>query len=310
MRTPISPPKEHTMTTSRADLYIQVTHTIIADLEQGVRPWLRPWKADRPTGACTLPLRHNGIPYRGINILLLWGASVAHGFSSPLWMTYRQAQACKAQVRKAERGSLVVYADRFTTTETDTTGQPIEREIPFLKGYTVFNAEQIDGLPPHVSTTADPAAATPRLERAESFFAATGAVIRHRGQEAYYSPSTDVIVLPPPDAFSDAEAYASTTAHELTHWTKHPTRLDRNLGGVRFGDDGYAREELVAELGSAFLCAALGIALIPREDHAAYLDHWLRVLRADTRAIFQAASHAQRAVDYLHSLQVAKQDVA
>jgi antirestriction protein ArdC len=167
----------------------------------------------------------------------------------------------------------------------------------------VFNVAQIEGLPAHYY--AEPEAKGEKLqfiESAEKFFAATGAVIRHGGNMAYYAPGPDVIQLPVPEAFHDAESYAATKAHELTHWTKHPTRLDRDFGGKRFGDTGYAREELVAELGAAFLCADLGITPEPREDHASYLAHWLEILREDKRAIFSAAAHAQRAVDFLHGV--------
>jgi antirestriction protein ArdC len=173
-----------------------------------------------------------------------------------------------------------------------------------MKAYTVFNVEQIEELPEKYFVKApEPANRLPLIESAERFFAATGAAIRHAGDKAYYSPSADVIVLPAPEAFKDAESYAATKAHELAHWTKHPTRLDRDLRGKRFGDDGYAREELVAEMAAAFVCAGLGITAEPREDHASYLAHWLGILKEDKRAIFQAASHAQKAVDYLHSLQ-------
>jgi antirestriction protein ArdC len=140
------------------------------------------------------------------------------------------------------------------------------------------------------------------IEDAEAFFAASGATFKHAGDKAYYAPSTDLIVLPVPEAFRDAQSYAATKAHELVHWTSHSTRLDRTLG-KRFGDDAYAAEELIAELGSAFLCADLRITPEIRDDHASYLDHWLKVLKADKRAIFTAASHAQRAADYLHGLQ-------
>jgi antirestriction protein ArdC len=292
------------MTTNRVDLYARVTARIIADLKHGVRPWLKPWNGEHASQRVTAPLRHNGIPYRGINIVLLWGESLANGFTAPTWMTYRQAHQLNAHVRKGQHGSLVVYADRFTTTETTDHGQEVERDIPFLKAYTVFNVDQIDGLPEHYyAPLPAPAERLPLLEQTERFFAATGATIRHAGHQAYYSSSADVVVLPVPEAFRDAEAYAATKAHELTHWTKHSSRLDRNLGGRHFGDEGYAREELVAELGSAFLCADLGITLTPREDHASYIDHWVQMLNADTRAIFQAAAHAQRAVDYLHGVQ-------
>jgi antirestriction protein ArdC len=289
--------------TPRADLYTRVTERVIADLDRGVRPWLKPWNAGHTAGRITLPLRHNGTPYRGINILLLWGEAMANGYTSPLWMTFKQALALDAHVRKGEHGAMVVYADRFTRKETDADGNDLEREIPFLKAYTVFNVAQIESLPTHYY--AEPEAKAEKLELiedAERFFAATGAVIRHGGDKAYYAPALDVIQLPVPEAFRDAESYAATKAHELTHWTKHPSRLDRDFGGKRFGDTGYAREELVAELGAAFLSADLGITLEPREDHASYLAHWLQILREDKRAIFAAAAHAQRAVDFLRVL--------
>lgn len=291
-------------TTTRTDLYSRVTARILADLEHGVRPWLTPWHADHTAGRVTRPLRHNGTPYRGVNILILWGEAMAKGYAAPRWMTYKQAAALGAHVRKGEHGTLVVYADRLTKTETNEHGEDVERHIPFLKGYTVFNVEQIANLPAQYDATPEPTGAPlALLAYAEQFFAATGAVVRHGGTRAYYAPSLDVMQLPPPEAFRDAESYAATKSHELVHWTQHPTRLARDFGGKRFGDPGYSREELVAELGAAFLCADLGITPEPREDHAAYLASWLRVLRTDTRAIFTAAAHAQRAVEYLHSLQ-------
>ena len=186
-----------------------------------------------------------------------------------------------------------------------TTGEETEREIPFMKGYTVFNAEQCDGLPAHYYAKAEPPALTPmqRLEAADRFFAATGIEIRHGGTRAYYAEGPDYVQMPPFETFRDAESYAATLAHELTHATKHGKRLARDLGRVRHGDEGYAREELVAELGSAFLCADLNITPEVREDHAAYIASWITVLQNDKRAIFSAAAHAQRAADYLHGLQ-------
>jgi len=222
-------------------------------------------------------------------------------------MTYKQAEAIGAQVRKGEHGSLVVFADRFTKTETADNGEAVEREIPFMKAYTVFNVEQIDGLPARYQTKPETKGEPLQLiENTERFFNATGATFRHGGNRAYYAPAADIIQLPAPEAFKDAESYAATKAHELTHWTKHPSRLDRDFGRQRFGDEGYAREELVAELGAAFLCADLGITSEPRDDHAAYIGHWLKVLQNDKRAIFQAAAHAQRAVDHLHRAQAAE----
>lgn len=290
--------------TSRADLYTRVTERVIADLAKGVRPWLKPWSAGNTAGRAALPRRHNGMPYRGINVLVLWGEALDKGYGYTIWMTFRQALALHAYVRRDEHGSLVVYADRIVRTETDERGEDIEREIPFLKAYTVFNVAQIDGLPAHYYAQPEPEGDKRQLvEAAERFFAGTGAVIRHGGDRAYYSPGADIIQLPVPEAFRDGESYAATKAHEVTHWTSHPKRLARDVGGKRFADTGYAREELVAELGAAFLCAAPGISLEPREDHASYFTHWLNVPREDKRAIFAAAAHAQRAVDYLHGLQ-------
>jgi antirestriction protein ArdC len=292
------------VSTERQDVYSRVTAKVIADLEAGVRPWMKPWSGGNAEGRIVLPVRHCGTPYRGINILLLWGEAMLKGYAAPKWMTYRQSAELGAHVRKGEHGSLVVYADRFTRTEQNDKGEDIEREIPFMKGYTVFNVEQIDGLPE--SYYAKPVLNREKvqlIEEAESFFAATGAAFRHGGNMAFYAPGPDVIQLPIPEAFKDAESYAATKAHELTHWTKHKSRLDRDFGRKAFGDEGYAREELVAELGAAFLCSALEITPEVREDHAAYLGHWLKVLKDDRRAIFQAAAHAQRAGDYLHGLQ-------
>ena len=221
------------------DVYTRITERIVRDLEQGVRPWVKPWSAENAAGKIMRPLRHNGLPYSGINVLMLWSEAAEQGFASPTWMTYRQAQELGAQVRKGEKGSLVVYANTITVKEENDDGQEDAREIGFLKGYTVFNCDQVDGLP----------------------------------------------------------------EHEASHWTRHPSRLDRSLGRKRWGDEGYAREELCAELSAAFLCADLALTPETRDDHAAYIASWLEVLKNDKRAIFEAASHAQRAADFLHGLQ-------
>lgn len=287
---------------TRKDVYARVTDRIIADLERGVRPWLKPWSADNTQGRIVLPLRHNGMPYRGINILLLWSEAIDKGYAAPIWMTYRQAAELHGQVRKGEHGSLVVYANTLIAADVDDDGEEIEREIPFMKGYTVFNVEQITGLPAHYYPAPQPPREKmPLIEAAERLFAATGATIHHGGNRAYYSPSRDLIRLPLPESFKDAESYTSTKAHELTHWTGHPTRLNRALG-KRFGDAAYAAEELIAEMGAAFLCADLGVTSEPRDDHASYLAHWLDVLKTDKRAIFSAVAHAQRAADYVHKV--------
>jgi antirestriction protein ArdC len=195
-------------------------------------------------------------------------------------------------------------------TEEGDDGQDEERAIPFLKAYTVFNIEQIDELPAHYYARAENAVnPDERIAHAEGFFAATGADIRHGGNSAFYSPSMDFIQMPEFEAFRDAERYYATLAHECTHWTRHGSRLDRDLGRKSFGDEGYAREELVAELGAAFLCADLGLRLEDRDDHAAYIGSWLRVLKNDKRAIFQASAHAQKAADFLQAKQPVRQTV-
>lgn len=289
----------------RQDVYQRITDQIVADLEKGTRPWLKPWNAEHAAGRITRPLRGNGVPYRGINLVMLWSASVAKSYAAPIWMTFRQAGELDAHVRKGEEGSLVVYASTVTRTETDAaTGEENERDIPFMKGYTVFNVEQIDGLPAHYYGKAAPRLdPVQRIDQAETFFAATGATIRHGGNMAYYGCTSDHVQMPPFETFRDAESYYATLAHETTHWTRHSSRLDRDFGRKRWGDEGYAMEELVAELGAAFLSADFDVTAEVRDDHAAYIASWLKVLKSDSRAIFTAASHAQRAADFLHGLQ-------
>ncbi len=294
--------KNEPNSTSRQDVYTRVTAQIVADLEKGVRPWMKPWNAEHAAGRITRPLRHNGQPYSGINILSLWMSATVQNFAAPIWMTFRQALELDAHVRKGEKGSLVVYANSITRTEHDQkSGGDVEREIPFLKAYSVFNVEQISGLPElyyaKAAPTLDPVA---RIDHAEKFLHATRAVINHGGNRAYYSHSTDAVQMPPFESFRDADSYYSTLSHELTHWVGAKSRLDRNFGGYRFGSNAYAQEELVAELGAAFLCADLELALEARKDHSAYIGHWLEVMKSDSRAIFTAAAHAQKAADFIH----------
>lgn len=293
----------------KQDIYKQVTDKIIADLEQGELTWLKPWSGGNAEGRIIRPLRHNGMAYSGINVLMLWGAALEAGFNSAHWMTFKQAQELGAHVRKGERSNPVVYASTITKNEEGAEGSEAERVIPFMKVYNVFNVEQIDGLPEHYYAKPGPVIdAAQRIEHAETFFATTGAVIRHGGSRAYYSEGSDHVQTPAFEAFRSPEAYYATLAHELTHWTKHKTRLDRDLGRKRWGDEGYAREELVAELGAAFLCADLALTPEPGTDHAAYIQSWLKVLKEDKRAIFAAAAHAQRAADYLNALQQPQQE--
>jgi len=288
----------------KQDIYQKVTDRIIADLEQGELTWLKPWSAGNMDGRIVRPRRHNGLPYSGINILMLWGAAMEAGFVSSYWMTFRQAKELGAHVRKGERGNQVVYASTITKTEEQDDGSAEERTIPFMKAYTVFNVEQIDGLAEHYYVRPEPVIdPAQRIGHAEAFFTATGADIRHGGNRAYYSGGSDHVQMPVFECFRSPEAYYATLAHELTHWTKHPKRLDRDLGRKSWGDEGYAREELVAELGAAFLCADLELTPEPGQDHAAYIQSWLKVLKEDKRAIFSAAAHAQRAADFLNGFQ-------
>lgn len=290
----------------RIDIYSRITDRIIEELETGVRPWTKPWSAANTSGRISRPLRHNGLPYSGMNVLLLWSEQISQGFVSPMWMTFRQALELGGAVRKGETGSTVVFASRFTKSKTDGNGDEVDREIPFLKAYCVFNVEQIDGLPE--SYRAQPATApapVERIDRADRFFRNTGSLVRRGGNQAFYAPITDHIQMPPIEAFRDAAAHAAVEGHEHIHWTAPAHRVGRDLSRYARDKSERAREELIAELGSCFLCADLGIApeLEPRPDHAFYLQSWLSVLAEDKRAIFQAAAHAQRAVSFLHSLQ-------
>lgn len=289
----------------RRDLYAEVTQRIVQALAQGVRPWACPWRKDAETPA--RPRRHNGEPYRGINVLLLWATAQERGYQRNTWLTYRQAEALGGQVRKGERGALVVFAGRQSASdaaeEVEEPSEPrSQRTFAFLRSYTVFNVGQVDGLPEADSVPTVSLAQVRPDEGAEAFFAATGARVQHGGSRAFYAPGSDLIQLPDPSAFRDPASYAATKAHELAHWTGHPQRLAREFGR-RFGDAAYAMEELVAELCAAFICADLRIGAEPREDHAAYVGDWLKVLQSDSRAVFTAASQAQRAADFLHAFQ-------
>ncbi len=295
-------------TEQRVDVYTRITDKIIAALDAGVRPWVQPWSNKHLAGRVSRPLRHNGDPYSGINVLLLWSEALSRGYASSTWLTYRQAQEIGACVRRGETGSVVVYANRISKTETDAAGQEIERDIAFLKAYTVFNAEQIDGLDDRYTYAPDEGRARPidRSAQADAFFAATGAVIRHGGDKAFYAPGPDIIQMPPIETFRDVESYYATLAHETVHWAGATHRLNRDLSRYTKDRTERAREELIAELGAVFLAADLGIVpeMDPRPDHAGYLASWLSVLKNDKRFIVRAAAQAQRSVAFLHDLQL------
>ena len=283
----------------RVSFYDDVTATIIAQLEEGIFPWVQPWsKAAAVPG---LPRNAvTGRAYSGINILILWGAVVEGGYLSQDWLTFRQALAAGGSVRKGERGRTIFYADRFTP-DSDKAGgdgrEPdSERSVPFLKRFTVFNAAQCDGLPDRLTADPTPLPLREQHEQAEVLIVATGADFRTGGAQAFYDPEADYVQMPPQPAFAAQIDYYRTALHELGHWTGHTSRLGRDQKG-RFGGAAYAREELCAELASAFLCATLGI--VPSVRHADYLGGWLTVLRSDARAIFKAASQASKAADFL-----------
>ena len=241
--------------------------------------------------------------YSGINVLILWRAVVERGFSGQRWLTFRQALGLGGHVRKGETGTTVVYADRFVPDEERRRAERDGDEpgaIPFLKRFTVFNTDQCEGLPRELSTSPPPVAEGMILPQAEALIAATGADFRIGGDRAFYSPSHDFVQVPRPDAYFEPINWHRTALHELGHWSGHPSRLGRDLSGG-FGSVPYAKEELCAEMTSAFVCATLGI--VPTVRHADYLGSWLEVLREDDRAIVRAASAASKAADYLLTFQ-------
>lgn len=275
------------------DLYQDVTDRIVAALEAGTKPWECDWTR---TG---LPRRVTGEQYRGINVLLLALTQGASGYRSDTWMTFNQAKAFGAGVRKGERGTPIVFFKRLERTEEDpATGEERDVAIPMIRGYTVFNVDQIDGLPDRFYQTGPgELPAKNRDEQAEAAIRSSGASISEDGGDrAFYRRTTDSIHLPAFERFKSAGGFLATMAHECVHWTGAPHRLDRTKGKA-FGDKDYAFEELVAEIGAAMICARLGIAGEHFENHAAYVGSWLKALRDDKRAIFRAASLAQAAAD-------------
>ena len=298
-------------TIAKRDIHQTITDRIIQQLEAGTAPWMKPWTS---SGPAVRPLRSTGQPYNGVNVLTLWLDAEEKGFSSPYWFGFQTALKMGAHVRKGEKGSMIVYANKtIKTEENPDTGEEKTRAIPFLKQSYVFNAAQIDGLPEHFYQAAVPVEKTAtqaRESRLDAFFAGTGADIRHGGSRAFYRVDADFVQMPAFDDFHTGQSYYATLAHEMTHWTRHPSRLDRDMGRKAWGDAGYAMEELVAEMGAAFLCADLGITAETREDHAAYIASWLEVLKGDKKAIFTAASKASAAAEYLQAVAVPMQVAA
>lgn len=283
----------------RVNLYDEVTARIISELEAGRVPWVQPWRGAACAGPSLPRNALTGRSYSGVNVLLLWGAVIANGYPSQSWLTFRQAREAGGCVIKGERGQTVVYADRFTPEAEKARAARDGGEakaVPFLKRFTVFNIAQCEGLRPGLALDPVPLPEREIVPVAEEVIAASGVDFRVGGDRAFYVPSLDFVQVPPQPAFFDQVNYYRTCLHELTHATGHAKRVGRDLANA-FGSPGYAREELVAELGSAFLCAALGI--VPTVRHADYLASWLAVLREDNRVIFRAASAASKAADWL-----------
>ena len=285
------------------ELYEKIAAQIRTQLAEGTLPWHRPWAVD-PDRQVSKPLRENAVPYQGINVLILWGAAIEAGYASPFWMTYRQAQSIGAQVRRGEKATHIVFAKTAKKRGTDEFGDETEVLLPVRRVYAVFNADQIDGLPEKYVPEIPDVNPDQRDAHCEAWFGGLGIDVRFGGTRAYYAPGPDRIQMPHFETFESAQAFWSTLAHEHVHSTGHKSRLGRDFGPR--GTPAYAREELVAELGSAFLCADLGIASSPRSDHASYIASWLKLLEDEPRAVFDAATQAQRAVEFLHSLHDAR----
>ncbi len=295
----------NTANNNRRDIHQQVTDTIIKQLEQGTVPWHKPWQGE-DTKAFGLP--YNGITqnhYRGINIVLLWSSAIEKQYPLAEWGTFKQWADKKEMIRKGEKGSMIVYYDTFEKEEDDEI-----RKIPFLKTSYVFNRCQLNSYEPSVTEEDNQPkqSLVERIEKVDTFIGNTQAMIEHGPKGACYSPKEDKIYLPVTEAFMDTETctategYYSTLLHELVHWSGAPDRMDR-AKGKRFGDQNYAAEELVAELGAAFLCAEHDIATAEKGDHANYIASWLKALKDNKHCIISAASEASKAVQYMKGLQ-------
>lgn len=285
------------------DVYSRITSQIIEAIEAGASSYRMPWHITDADAFAPINVVSKK-PYRGVNVISLWLRAAVKGYSSGHWATYDQWRNLGAQVRRGERSTLIVFWSVLEKNEKPKASrrkgeqEPLEKivgRVLVAKGYPVFNVAQVDGYTP------PPKPSLPESERketAEKFFTALGADIRHEGFEAFYDPQWDFIQLPRFEAFRESYGYYSTLAHEVTHWTGAKSRLNREIQN-RFGAEAYAAEELIAELGAAFLCSHLKMANKPRADHAAYMSSWLELFRRDKRAIFTAASKAQEAVDWM-----------
>jgi antirestriction protein ArdC len=298
----------------RRDVQQEITDTIIAQIEAGAGKWTMPWHARPGDGfSAELPVNTDGRAYRGLNIILLWGSAMAKGYSRPIWGTFKKWEKLGAFPRKGEKGTLAFYwtkrcnicgASTFNVSAHFNESHPGETQDFRMTcvAWNLFNIEQLAEVPAKFTNTPAPVAIPEdkRIAAAEKFFASVPAKVNHGGNRAYYTTGGDYIQMPHFEQFNTPEDYYSTRGHETVHWSGHETRCNREFG-KRFGDNAYAFEELVAELGAAFLCAHLGISNEPRPDHAQYLTSWLETLKGDKYAIFTAASRAQDGVNFIFS---------
>jgi antirestriction protein ArdC len=292
---------------NQTDVYQQVTDTIIQQLEQGVVPWQKPF-GGVDGGTFTIPKNFaTGNRYKGINIVLLWAHAIKSGYQSDEWATFKQWNDKGERIRKGEsaKTQMIVF---YETYEKEVDGEI--QKIPFAKVSNVYNRCQLQSyiLSEAAKATTERTNLVETIDMVEAFVANTKAVVEHQGYQAFYSPMADRINMPFPECFENTEActategYYSTLLHELSHWSGHKDRLNR-LEKAKFGDKKYANEELVAEFSAAFMCAGFGIGTLEKGNHASYIDNWLTVLREDNRAIFRAASEANKVVEFLSSLQ-------
>lgn len=285
----------------KQDVYQRVTETIVEAIEKGAGTCQMPWHQDavsggRPSNA------HTKRPYSGVNVVTLWATAGKQGYASEWWATYRQWQVLGAYVRKGEKGSPIVFYKKLESEGNERPAEPEQKRPRFVARTSwVFNSVQVEGYSPPARPERN---LVEIIQDAETLVASTGAVVRHGGDRAYFSPREDYIEMPEKERFTGTststptESYYAVLFHELTHWTGHPKRLDRAFE-YRLHAQNYAMEELVAELGAAFLCADVGVTNSPRPDHAAYVASWLRLMMNDTRAIFTAARKASEATDYV-----------
>src|SRR6266576_3892181 len=285
----------------KRDLYADVSARIVAELERGAAPWVRPWSATAgqnvPQNAVT------GRPYSGCNVVLLWMAQAA-GYRTPRFLTFKQAVELGGNVRKGEHGTKVYFVKQLQVRDQGADDASATRLIPMMREYTVFNVDQCENLPDSINTGKAIRVRNPdaRDGLADDFLRSTGADIREGHGEGFYVPSRDFISMPAFEAFKGGDHFYNVAFHELTHWTAHESRLDRDLKN-RFGSRNYAAEELIAELGAAFLCAEFGFDGDVR--NAGYIRNWIDLLKADKRAFFTACSQASKAADYLRGLALA-----